>query len=75
MTSNPSIFEKAIADSADYDPTVKAVEAEGDCSVMSLYEHLAIADIRHAADALRPVYEATKARMDMSALKYLPTWQ
>src|SRR6202049_3364980 len=60
VTSNPSIFEKAIAGSADYDSTLNSVETEGDCDVMALYERLAIADIRHAADTLRPVYEASK---------------
>jgi len=60
VTSNPSIFEKAIAGSADYDSSLKAAETSGDCNVMALYEQLAIEDIRHAADALRPVYDATK---------------
>ena len=63
VTSNPSIFEKAIVGGADYDSSLNAVEAEGDGDVMALYERLAIEDIRHAADALRPVYEAT-ARQD-----------
>ena len=72
VTSNPSIFEKAIAGSADYDPLLNAVEAEGDCSVMSLYERLAVADIRHAADALRPVYEATKRQDGYVSLEVSP---
>jgi len=60
VTSNPSIFEKAIAGSSDYDSSLKTAEASGDWDVMALYERLAIEDIRHAADALRPVYDATK---------------
>src|ERR1700675_377995 len=48
VTSNPSIFEKAIAGSADYDSSLNAVETDGDCNVMALYEHVAIEDIRHA---------------------------
>jgi transaldolase / glucose-6-phosphate isomerase len=60
VTSNPSIFEKAIGGSADYDSALKVAERQGDCNVMALYEKLAIEDIQHAADALRPVYEATK---------------
>ncbi len=59
VTSNPSIFEKAIAGSADYDSSLKAAESDGDKGVMALYEHLAIEDIQNAADALRPVYDAT----------------
>ena len=62
VTSNPSIFEKAIADSADYDSSLKEIESRGDCNVMALYEQLAIEDIQHAADALRPVYDATERR-------------
>src|SRR6266850_5264268 len=60
VTSNPSIFEKAVAGSADYDASLKEIEAEGDVDVMTLYERLAIADIQSAADVLRPVFEATK---------------
>jgi transaldolase/glucose-6-phosphate isomerase len=72
VTSNPSIFEKAIAGSADYDSTLSAVETEGDCDVMALYERLAVEDIRHAADALRPVYEATKRRDGYVSLEVSP---
>src|SRR6195256_737815 len=55
VTSNPSIFERAIAGSADYDSSLNAVETQGDDGVMALYERLAIEDIQRAADALRPV--------------------
>jgi transaldolase / glucose-6-phosphate isomerase len=60
VTSNPSIFEKAIGDSADYDPALKEAEAKGDLDIMTLYDNLAIKDIQNAADTLRPVFEATK---------------
>jgi transaldolase/glucose-6-phosphate isomerase len=63
VTSNPSIFEKAIGGSADYDSSLEAAQSQGDCDVMALYERLAIDDIQHAADALRPTYEATR-RLD-----------
>jgi transaldolase / glucose-6-phosphate isomerase len=72
VTSNPSIFEKAIAGSADYDSSLNAVETEGDCDVMALYERLAIEDIQHAADALRPVYEATERRDGYVSLEVSP---
>jgi transaldolase/glucose-6-phosphate isomerase len=42
VTSNPSIFEKAIAGSAEYDSSLREIEAEGDFDVMKLYEQLAI---------------------------------
>jgi transaldolase / glucose-6-phosphate isomerase len=59
VTSNPSIFEKAIAGSTDYDASLRRVEAQDDFDVMALYERLVIEDIQHAADVLRPAYEAT----------------
>ena len=72
VTSNPSIFEKAIGGSTDYDSALKTAESDGDCDVMSLYERLAIADIQNAADALRPVYEATKRRDGYVSLEVSP---
>ncbi|RAI36313.1 bifunctional transaldolase/phosoglucose isomerase [Rhodoplanes serenus] len=59
VTSNPSIFEKAIAGSTEYDGAIRAALAEGDRGVGDLYEHLAIADIQRAADVLRPVFDET----------------
>ena len=62
-TSNPSIFEKAIAGSTDYLGALHDIEQRGDLAPMALYEALAIRDIRDAADLLRPVYDST-ARAD-----------
>ena len=62
-TSNPSIFEKAIAGSTDYLNALQGIERHGDLEPMALYEALAIRDIRDAADLLRPVYDRT-ARAD-----------
>ncbi len=59
MTSNPSIFEKAMGHGSNYDAGFKALAAKGDLDAQSIYEHLAIEDIQHAADLLRPVYDAT----------------
>ncbi|MFL9826511.1 bifunctional transaldolase/phosoglucose isomerase [Rhodoplanes sp. SY1] len=59
VTSNPAIFEKAIGGSSEYDDAIRAALADGDRSVVDLYEQLAIADIQKAADVLRPVYDAT----------------
>ncbi len=58
MTSNPTIFEKAIAGSDDYDPDLERL-AQADGSVDEIYESLAMTDIRSAADVLRPVYDRT----------------
>ncbi|HWK43434.1 MAG TPA: bifunctional transaldolase/phosoglucose isomerase [Stellaceae bacterium] len=59
MTSNPAIFEKAIGGGADYDEALKQLQATAPQSTIALYEAIAIEDIQHAADALRPVYDET----------------
>ena len=56
VTSNPSIFEKAIAGSTDYDEDLNYLVGKGE-SVEQIYETLAIDDIRGAADVLRSVYD------------------
>jgi transaldolase/glucose-6-phosphate isomerase len=72
VTSNPSIFEKAITGSTDYDSSLKTAENHGHRDAMALYEQLAIEDIQHAADALRPVYEATERRDGYVSLEVSP---
>ena len=72
VTSNPSIFEKAIAEGSDYDSSLKEFEDHGDYDVMSLYERLAIEDIQHAADTLRPVYDSTERRDGYVSLEVSP---
>ena len=62
MTSNPSIFEKAIGGSSDYDAAIRELVGERDVDPAALFEQLAIDDIRQAADLFRPVYDATKRR-------------
>lgn len=57
VTSNPSIFEKAIGSSDEYDGAIAKILKAGDRAVTDLYETLAIEDIQHAADVLRPVYD------------------
>jgi transaldolase/glucose-6-phosphate isomerase len=60
VTSNPTIFEKAIAGSTDYDEALRAMLAqESNGDVEKLYEPLAIEDIQMAADVLRPVFDST----------------
>ncbi len=60
MTSNPSIFEKAMGHGSNYDAGFKELAAKGDVDAQTIYESLAIQDIQKAADLLRPVYEASK---------------
>ncbi len=56
MTSNPTIFEKAIAGSTDYDDQLKQL-APSNKSIDEIYEALSMQDIRAAADAFRPLYD------------------
>ena len=72
VTSNPSIFEKAIGHSNEYDTDLVAFLKAGDRDVETLYEHLVIADIRHAADELRPVYDRLDGRDGFISLEVSP---
>jgi transaldolase len=71
VTSNPAIFEKAIAGSQDYDGEIKAL-AQAGLSVEALYEALAIKDIQMAADELAPVYRSTAGRDGYVSLEVSP---
>jgi transaldolase/glucose-6-phosphate isomerase len=71
VTSNPSIFEKAIVGSTDYqdildDPQSRRLDAK------AVYERIAIRDIQNAADILRPVYDATKRSDGYVSLEVSP---
>ncbi len=59
VTSNPSIFEQAIANSSEYDEAIARMLREHDRSAGELFERLAVEDIQKATDVLRPVFEAT----------------
>src|SRR5271154_1754833 len=72
MTSNPAIFEKAIADSKYYSEALKALQARSDLDANGRFEALAIRDIQDAADALRPVYQSSKRRDGYVSLEVSP---
>ena len=72
VTSNPSIFEKAIGHSDEYDASLKAVMEQGDARVIDLYEGMAVEDIQNAADVLRPVYEASDGADGYVSLEVSP---
>ena len=72
VTSNPSIFEKAIGESDDYADALKQFQAGADHSISTIYEHLAIADIQGGADVLRPGYERTHSRDGYISLECSP---
>jgi transaldolase/glucose-6-phosphate isomerase len=72
VTSNPSIFEKAIAESDEYAEALQQFQAQGDHSVSAIYEHLAVADIRAAADVLLPVFQQSQGRDGYISLECSP---
>ena len=72
LTSNPSIFEKAIGSTHDYDDVLKQMLGEGKSDDMTVYETIAIADIQAAADAFRPVYEAADGADGFVSLEVAP---
>ena len=72
MTSNPSIFEKAIAGSDLYAQTLADLEKRKDLDAKGRYEELAIKDIQDAADFLKPVYQQTKKRDGYVSLEVSP---
>ncbi len=72
LTTNPAIYEKAIAGTHDYDAELAALLRRADLDAKGVYETLAIHDIQAAADLLRPVYEQTKGRDGYVSLEVSP---
>ena len=72
VTSNPSIFEKAIGGSSDYDADLIAFARSTKANAVALYEHLAVGDIQEAADVLRPVFDAAGGRDGFISLEVSP---
>src|SRR5437762_9336388 len=72
VTSNPSIFEKAIGHGDDYDAQIAAAEMAGDRDPGELFEDLAIRDIQDGADALNPVYQQTQGRDGYISIEVSP---
>jgi transaldolase len=70
-TTNPAIFERAVAHERDYADSIVAGRRAGK-SGTALYESLAIEDMRRAADLLRPVYESSAARDGYVGLEVSP---
>ena len=71
MTSNPSIFEKAIADSHDYDKDIQGKVLEGK-SIKSIYESISQQDVQSAADQFRPLYDKTEGKDGYVSLEVNP---
>lgn len=71
VTSNPSIFNKAISKSDDYAEEIAALSAQG-LGREEIYESLAIADIQAATDLFRPLYEETNGGDGYVSLEVSP---
>ena len=71
MTSNPTIFEKAITGGSDYDDDLRTLQAAGK-SPMEIFEGLAIDDISTAADLLRPIYDESNGADGYISLEVSP---
>jgi len=71
ITSNPSIFNKAISQSDEYDHEIESLTREG-LSKEDIYEQLAISDIQAAADLFRPLYEQTNGGDGYVSLEVSP---
>ena len=72
MTSNPSIFEKAIAGSTDYTDFLNSLRDRTDLDAKARYELLAIRDIQDAADLMHPVYDSAKRKDGFVSLEVSP---
>ncbi|HVH78326.1 MAG TPA: bifunctional transaldolase/phosoglucose isomerase [Stellaceae bacterium] len=72
VTSNPSIFEKAIGHGDDYDEMIRTAEANGDLDPAALFEELAVHEIQEGADQLASVYEQTQRRDGYISLEVSP---
>ena len=73
MTSNPAIFQQAIAGSEDYADVLQQLVGDPERDTKSVYESLAIDDIREAADVLRPVYDDTDGADGFISLEVSPS--
>ncbi|HEX2992476.1 MAG TPA: transaldolase [Anaerolineales bacterium] len=71
VTSNPSIFEKAITESRDYDEAIRTLISERK-TADEIYLQLSVEDIQHVADLLRPVYDQTTGGDGFISLEVSP---
>jgi transaldolase / glucose-6-phosphate isomerase len=72
VTSNPTIFEKAIDSTEDYAAGIDALASKPDATPRAILQRLTIEDIQGAADVLRPVYERTGGRDGFANLEVSP---
>ncbi len=73
VTSNPTIFEKAIDGSTDYDDAIKQLISQGTTDAQQIVEALMIQDIQMAADVFRPIYDRTGHADGYVSIEVSPT--
>jgi transaldolase len=71
MTSNPTIFQKAVASGTDYDDDIRQAASEGR-SPAEIFETLSVADVRAACDVFRPLYDATAGADGLVSIEVSP---
>ncbi|OGR27614.1 MAG: transaldolase [Desulfobacca sp. RBG_16_60_12] len=71
VTSNPAIFQKAIAGSTDYDEAIRTL-AQAGTSVQAIYQVLTVEDVQRAADLFRPLYDREDGRDGFVSLEVNP---
>src|ERR1035438_7785925 len=73
VTSNPTIFDKAIAAGSSYDDALRLLlAADPDLDALTLFENLEIEDLQMAADTLRPVYDQTEGTDGFVSIEVSP---
>lgn len=72
VTSNPSIFEKAIASTSDYDPAICTLAGQGESEPKAIFERLATIDVQLACDVLRPLYDESRGADGFVSLEVSP---
>ena len=73
LTSNPSIFAKAMTDTDDYDAELETL-ARGGATIEDAYWQLVVGDIRRALELLRPVHDASGGEDGYVSVEVAPTW-
>ena len=71
VTSNPAIFQKAIAGSTDYDEAIRSLVQAGK-SVEAIYQALTVEDVQRAADVFRPLYDRVEGQDGFVSLEVNP---
>jgi transaldolase len=73
LTSNPTIFHKAITQGQDYDEAIKSIlKSNPGAGIMDIYDRLTVEDIQMAADVFRPVYNASDGMDGLVSLEPAP---